>query len=70
MAQMATVHVAVMHYADQLAPEPNVEKDLARHDSAVRALTSLMRTYTAQLSAFKQYRSKGEQKVTVRHVFR
>jgi hypothetical protein len=33
-----------------------------------RAFNKLARTFAAQMSALKEYRSKGEQKMTVQHV--
>jgi hypothetical protein len=63
-AQMGVVHLSIMTFARRLS---NVE-NIPQQDSAVNALTKLTRTFTAQLAAFKNYRSGGEQKVTVQHV--
>ena len=38
-----------------------------QQDSAERAFNKLTRTFAAQMSALKEYRSKGEQKMTVQH---
>jgi hypothetical protein len=63
-AQMAAVHVASMTFGRRLA---NVE-NIPQQDSAERAFNKLTRTFAAQMSALKEYRSKGEQKMTVQHV--
>ena len=63
-AQMAAVHTASMTFARRLA---NVE-NIPQQDSAERAFNKLTRTFAAQMSALKEYRSKGEQKMTVQHV--
>ena len=63
-AQMAAVHNATMTFARHLAHADN----LAQQDSAQTAFNKLARTFTAQVSALKNYRSKGEQKMTVQHV--
>jgi hypothetical protein len=53
---MAAVHVASMTFARRLADVDNIPQQ----DSAERAFN--------KLSALKEYRSKGEQKMTVQHV--
>jgi len=63
-AQMAAVHTASMTFARRLA---NVE-NIPQQDSAERAFNKLTRTFAAQMSALKEYRSKGEQKMTIQHV--
>jgi hypothetical protein len=63
-AQMAAVHVASMTFARRLAHVDNIPQQ----DSAERAFNKLARTFAAQMSALKEYRSKGEQKMTVQHV--
>ena len=63
-AQMAAIHMASMTFARRLA---NVE-NIPQQDSAERAFNKLTRTFAAQMSALKEYRSKGEQKMTVQHV--
>jgi len=63
-AQMGAVHLATMTFARRLA---NVET-IPQQDSAERAFNKLARTFAAQVSALKEYRSKGEQKMTVQHV--
>jgi hypothetical protein len=63
-AQMAAVHMASMTFARRLAHVDNIPQQ----DSAERAFNKLTRTFTAQVSALKEYRSKGEQKMTVQHV--
>ena len=63
-AQMAAVHMASMTFARRLAHVENIPQQ----DSAGRAFNKLTRTFAAQMSALKEYRSKGEQTVTVQHV--
>lgn len=63
-AQMAAVHMASMTFARRLAHVDNIPQQ----DSAKRAFNKLTRTFAAQVSALKEYRSKGEQKMTVQHV--
>ena len=63
-AQMGAVHLATMTFARRLAHVENIQQQ----DSAERAFTKLARTFTAQVAALKDYRSKGEQKMTVQHV--
>ena len=66
-AQMASIHLAMMHFTNELAPDPNVPINIAKQDSATRALTSFARTFASQVGALKHYRSGGEQRVTVQH---
>jgi hypothetical protein len=63
-AQMAAVHNATMTFARRLAHVDNIPQQ----DSAERAFNKLARTFAAQVSALKEYRSKGEQKMTIQHV--
>jgi hypothetical protein len=63
-AQMAAVHVASMTFARRLAHADNIPQQ----DSAERAFNKLARTFAAQVSALKEYRSKGEQRMVVQHV--
>jgi hypothetical protein len=63
-AQMAAVHMASMMFARRLA---HVD-DIPQQDSAERAFNKLMRTFAAQVPALKEYRSKGEQKMTIQHL--
>jgi hypothetical protein len=63
-AQMAAVHNATMTFARRL----NHVENIPQQDSAERAFNKLARTFTAQVSALREYRSKGEQKITVQHV--
>lgn len=64
VAQMVSVHVMAMRCAQHLA---NAE-DIARHDSAARALARLARTFPAQIDALNRYRSHGEPAITVQNV--
>jgi hypothetical protein len=43
-------------------------ENIPQQDSAEKAFNKLTRTFAAQMSALKEYRSKGEQKMTVQHV--
>jgi hypothetical protein len=63
-AQMAAVHMASMTFACRLA---HVET-IPQQDSAERAFNKLARTFAAQMSALKDYRSRGEQRMVVQHV--
>jgi hypothetical protein len=63
-AQMAAVHMASMTFARRLAHVDTIQQQ----DSASNAFNKLTRTFAAQMSALKEYRSKGEQKMTVQHV--
>src|SRR6202158_5171174 len=64
VAQMVSVHVMAMRCAHHLA---NAD-DIARHDSAARALGRLARTFPAQIEALNRYRSQGEPAITVQNV--
>jgi hypothetical protein len=63
-AQMAAVHNATMNFARHLARAENIPQQ----DSAERAFNKLARTFAAQVAALKDYRSRGEQRMTVQHV--
>jgi hypothetical protein len=56
--------MASMTFARRLAHVDNIPQQ----DSAQNAFNKLTRTFAAQVSALKEYRSKGEQKMTVQHV--
>jgi hypothetical protein len=64
VAQMVSVHVMAMRCAYQLASA----EDIARQDSAARALGRLARTFPAQMEALNRYRNHAEPAVTVRNV--
>jgi hypothetical protein len=64
VAQMVSVHVMAMRCACQLA---NAD-DIARQDSAARALGRLARTFPAQIDALNRYRNHGEPAITVQNV--
>jgi hypothetical protein len=64
VAQMVSVHVMAMRSAEQMASAG----DIARHDSAARALGRLARTFPAQVEALNRYRSRGEPAITVQNV--
>ena len=53
-----------MTFARRLAHVENIPQQ----DSAERAFNKLTRTFAAQMSALKEYRSKGEQHMIVQHV--
>ena len=63
-AQMVSVHVMAMRCAHRLA----TAEDVARQDSAARALGRLARTFPAQIEALNRYRDKGEPAITVQNV--
>src|ERR1700694_1377222 len=64
VAQMVSVHLMAMRCAHPLA---NAE-DIARQDSAGRALGRLARTFPAQIEALNRYRNTGEPAITVQNV--
>src|SRR5260221_8346111 len=64
VAQIVSVHVTAMRCAYRLA---NAE-DIARQDSAGRALGRLARTFPAQMEALNRYRNNGEPAITVQNV--
>jgi hypothetical protein len=64
VAQMVSVHVMAMRCAQHLA----TADDLARRESAARALGRLARTFPAQIEALNRYRSRGEPAITVQNV--
>jgi hypothetical protein len=64
VAQMVSVHVMAMQCTHHVAAAEN----FARHDSAVRALGRLARTFPAQIEALNRYRSRGEPAITVQNV--
>jgi hypothetical protein len=64
VAQMVSVHVMAMRCAYHLA---NAD-DIARQDSAGRALGRLARTFPAQIEALSRYRQNGEPAITVQNV--
>ncbi|MGH6711846.1 MAG: hypothetical protein ACREEK_23090 [Bradyrhizobium sp.] len=64
VAQMVSVHVMAMRCAYHLA----TSEDVARQDSAVRALGRLARTFPAQIEALSRYRSHGAPAITVQNV--
>jgi hypothetical protein len=63
-AQMGAVHMASMTFARRLA---HVET-IPQQDSASNAFNKLTRTFAAQMSTLKDYRSRGEQRMVVQHV--
>ena len=64
VAQMVSVHVMAMRCAYHLA---NAE-DVARQDSAARALGKLARVFPAQIDTLSRYRNNGEPAITVQNV--
>ena len=64
VAQMVSVHVMAMRCAYHLAGA----EDVARRDSASRALGRLARTFPAQIEALNRYRNHGEPAITVQNV--
>ncbi|TIL25727.1 MAG: hypothetical protein E5Y88_12325 [Mesorhizobium sp.] len=62
--QMAAIHIATMNAAMFMGQAKTWELREAHE----RALNRLSRTYVAQVEALKRYRSKGEQRVIVKHV--
>ena len=60
----AGIHVASMTMARHLAQA----KTMPEQESAESGFNKLTRTFADQVEALKNYRSKGEQKMTVQHV--
>jgi hypothetical protein len=63
-SQMVAVHSLAMATAAGLAGALSTEV----RDQKVNQITKLNRTFTGQIETLKRYRSKGEQKVVVKHV--
>lgn len=64
VTQMVSIHVMAMRCAYHLA---NAE-DIARQDSAARALGRLARIFPAQIDALSRYRNNGEPVIAVQNV--
>jgi hypothetical protein len=64
VAQMVSVHVMAMRCVHHLA----IAEDVARQDSAARALGRLARTFPTQIEALSRYRNNGEPAITVQNV--
>jgi len=64
VAQMVSIHVMAMRCAYHLANAG----DVARQDSAARALGRLARVFPAQIDALSRYRNNGEPAITVQNV--
>ena len=64
VAQMVSIHVIAMRCAYHLASA----EDVARQDSAARALGRLARVFPAQIDALSRYRHNGEPAITVQNV--
>jgi hypothetical protein len=62
--QMAATHIAALEMVGRV----RLQDGMAQLNSCVNGATRLMRTFTAQVMALKDYRSKGHQTVTVQHV--
>jgi hypothetical protein len=61
-AQMAAIHMASMTFARRLAHVENIPQQRQRLECLQQARPA------AQMSALKDYRSRGEQKMPVQHV--
>ena len=64
VTQMVSVHVMAMRCAHHLANT----NDIARQESAGRALSRLARTFPAQIEALNRHRNNREPAVTVQNV--
>jgi hypothetical protein len=64
VTQMVSVHVMAKRCAHRFANE----QDIARQESAARALGRLARTFPAQIEALNRYRSNREPAVTVQNL--
>jgi len=64
LAQMSTIHTALMHASGVLAQAKNV----LEVDTLTRTVNQLARTYTAQYDTFNRHHNVVDQKVTVQNV--
>jgi len=64
VAQMASIHVAAMRCACQLA----ITGDIEQQDSISRALARLTRTFAAQVEALNRHRNHGGPAITVQNL--
>ena len=64
LTQMGATHVAAMRFANRLSYAETPQEQ----DSAERALTKLMRTFSMQVETFQRYRNKGEAQVIVQNL--
>jgi hypothetical protein len=62
--QIAAVNMSMMNYIDELAGLRGTPQE----EMAERAVNRLARTFATLVGALKNYRTGGEQKLTVRHV--
>ncbi len=66
VTQGAVAYLKAMGFAEELSP--GGMDDEARPEFALKATIGFNRVFASSLSVLKQYRSGGEQRVTVRHV--
>lgn len=67
-SQMAAIHMSMMRFANLVATLPANSSDNSQLEAYERSMNRLARTFAAQVEALKRYRSKGEQRVIVKHV--
>lgn len=67
-AQMAAIHTSTMRFANLVAASPASSLAGGQLEAFERNMNRLARTFAAQVEALKRYRSKGEQRVIVKHV--
>ena len=64
IAQMASIHVASMRCASQLATTADIE----HQDSISRSLSRLSRTFAAQIEALNRHRNSASSAITVQNL--
>ncbi|QKC81530.1 hypothetical protein [Mesorhizobium sp. NZP2077] len=67
-SQMAAIHMSMMRFANLVATLPANSSNNSHLEAYERSMNRLARTFAAQVEALKRYRSKGEQRVIVKHV--
>lgn len=67
-SQMAAIHMSMMRFANLVATLPANSSNNSQLEAYERSMNRLARTFAAQVEALKRYRSKGEQRVIVKHV--
>lgn len=67
-SQMAAIHMSTMRFANLVATLSANSSNNSQLEAYERSMSRLARTFAAQVEALKRYRSKGEQRVIVRHV--
>ncbi len=64
----AVAYLKSMSFSNDVSPDPDTMLNIPRSEFALKAASSFGRIFATYMSTLKQYRSGGEQRVTVRHV--